>query len=487
MLLGGIGIKAVSLPFNNIKITYMIKNALMIGLAAMPMSVLAQDDRLDSVLRQLPSSLEYFTPNTAPDSTLPLPSKRNTTIIDYLSQGVALAEAKPSLFLSGLHLPAVVRPVQAPIDISFRLDSIQLFAQPQTYRITSVERLLEDYRQRRLLDEYTTQALQARSFAYAEFTSSQLERSAERMTQSSQTVDAQTMLGNDIHPGSIKRYNDQFVVAEIERKHWQPRFESSIQFSQNHISDNWHKGGSSNLNLSMRNYFALVYNRDRVQWLNELESKLGLYTTDQSDDSKRYRINEDLLRLHSNYGIKINKRWSYTLDGELRTQLFRTYNAQQTRLQSAPWSPIRTNLGLGMQYSYSTRSNARYGRRFSASLNLAPFSHNWRWSGRDDIDLSRHGLKPEQMSIHTFGSTLRGQLQWDFNMDVTWTSRVYFNTSYTSVEAEWENTLTLRISRFFSTRINLQLRYDDAAKPSEGWNKYLQFNEMISFGFNYKL
>lgn len=466
---------------------YMIKKALAISLAAMPMLVYAQDDRLDSLLRQLPSSQEYFVPHKQTDSVLRALPHREGAVVDYLRQGVALPELRPTLFVSRLQLPAVVRPVQAPTSLSFGLDSLQLFPEPKPYSIASIDRLLEGYKMYGLLDDYAAQALQMRSLAYADYTASDLERSSERMSQRGNEVDAQRMLGNDIRPGSIKRYNDQFVVAEIERKYWQPRFESSIQFSQNYISDNWYKGGSSNLNLSMRNYFALVYSRDRVQWLNELESKLGLYTADQGGDTPRYRISEDLLRLHSNYGIKLNKRWSYTVDGELRTQLFNTYNAQHTRLQSAPWAPIRTNIGVGMQYSYSTRSNARYGRKFSASLNLAPFSHNWRWSGREDIDLGRHGLKPEEMSIHTFGSTLRGQLQWDFNMDVSWTSRVYFNTSYKSVEAEWENTLTMRISRFFSTRINLQLRYDDAAKPSDGWNKYLQINEMLSFGFNYKL
>jgi hypothetical protein len=39
-----------------------------------------------------------------------------------------------------------------------------------------------------------------------------------------------------------------------ERRYWKSNFESAIQFSQNHVSANWHKGGSSNLNVFTRNY-----------------------------------------------------------------------------------------------------------------------------------------------------------------------------------------------------------------------------------------
>lgn len=445
-----------------------------------------QAQSIDSLVASLPSSREYFSPRAVTDSVLRMEEETVSALSSYLYEGVVV----PSRFNASslgkmLMLPKVVRPIHAPRDLPF---SISLIPSPSRATLFSRETqsLLERYRVAQAVDEQVLQHLQANNYGEALYTTEELLRDKTSKDLDNIGLGVGTMVAGKIDPVGIKAYADRFSVEEIERKYWIPGFESSIQFSQNYISDNWYKGGNSNMNLSMRTYFSLLYRRDRVQWLNELESKLGIYTATQGSTGAKYRISEDLLRLHSNYGIKASKRWSYTVDGELRTQLFLTYNNDRSVLQSAPWAPIRTNLGIGMKYSYQKKSKTRYGRQVSLSLNLAPLSYNWRWSGRDDIDLARHGLK-ERMSVHTLGSTLRGELKCDFNMDISWISRAYFNTSYKNTELEWENTLVMRISRYFSTRINVHLRYDDSSRPSDSWNRHIQINELLSFGFNYKL
>lgn len=316
----------------------------------------------------------------------------------------------------------------------------------------------------------------------------QLMRGRESLTQLNGRQNITADFERGIEQGRIQDLSANLRLQEIERRYWVPSFESSIQFSQNYISDNWYKGGASNLNLYMRTYLALQYSRNKVVWLNELEDKLSLYNSDPSK-GRRYRVSEDLLRLRSNFGLKASKRWSYTIDAEMRTQLFSTFNDSHTIIRSALFSPITTNVGLGMQYRYSTKSKRVYGRKFSFSANIAPLSYTWRTTARTDIDLVRHGLSTSKPSYHRFGSTIRMDMNWDINMDTSWASRVYLNTSYTATEAEWENTINIRISRYLSTRINLHLRFDDAVKPlaGKGWDKFIQVNEVLSFGFNYKL
>ena len=62
---------------------------------------------------------------------------------------------------------------------------------------------------------------------------------------------------------------------------------------------------------------------------------------------------------------------------------------------------------------------------------------------------------------------------------------IYF-TTYEMVNWDFENTFNLQISRFFSTRINLHVRYNDGVAKAEDFKSYFQFNQLLSFGFNYK-
>ena len=77
-------------------------------------------------------------------------------------------------------------------------------------------------------------------------------------------------------------------------------------------------------------------------------------------------------------------------------------------------------------------------------------------------------------------------MTFNINRNVSWTSRFYYFTDYHRITGELENTFNLQISRFFSTRINLHLRYDDGVAKNEDFDSYLQINELLSFGFNYK-
>ena len=415
-----------------------MKRVLYLVLLLLAVPSIGYSQNIDSLLRNLPSQEEYYTPQALPHSWVLAGDSSSQELVSYLRDSrVTLPKRSIPYLSTSLSLPWVLRPMGAIHPLSISVPKLSEASKPLDY----AERLLRPYRTERTLVEDLWYALQSRHSDLFTYTSQSLQLAKEQKVLSKGTADVPALLLSKMPQKSIKDYADQLTMEEIQRKYWIPGFESSLQFSQNYISDNWSKGGTSNLNLQMRNYLSLLYQRERVRWLNELESKLGLYRTGEETNDDRYRINEDLLRLHSNYGIKFNKRWSYTLDG----------------------------------------------RSFSVNFNIAPLSHNWRWSHRDDIALARHGLTKDKLSIHTFGSTMRGVMQWNINMDVSWTSRVYFNTSYKNVEAEWENTLVMRISRYFSTRVNVQLRFDDNEAPSSQWNKHLQINELLSVGFNYKL
>ena len=83
------------------------------------------------------------------------------------------------------------------------------------------------------------------------------------------------------------------------------------------------------------------------------------------------------------------------------------------------------------------------------------------------------------------GSTVTSMLKYDITRYITWDSRFKYFTSYKKIEAEFENTLNMALSNYFSTRLYLNLRFDDSV-PADSKFKHLQVNETISFGLNFK-
>ncbi|OAV74062.1 hypothetical protein Barb7_02493 [Bacteroidales bacterium Barb7] len=278
-----------------------------------------------------------------------------------------------------------------------------------------------------------------------------------------------------------------------ERRYWHSAFESAVHFSQNYFSPNWHKGGTSNLNLLTRNYLKYDYQKDKVQLTNEMELKISTYTAPK-DTLRNHKIGEDVFRIHSNLGYRAFNKWYYTFDAEFRTQLFSNFQENSMMRMAALLSPISFNFGLGMKYELN-KSFTKKHKRLSLALNMAPVSYTYMYSLMDDpakLDLGRHGFKrdPEtnefQHRLSQFGSTVRADLTFNFDRNISWQSRVYYFTSFDRVVGEFENTLTMGISRFFSTRIYLHLRFDDGVAKKEYFDSYLQTNELLSFGFNYK-
>ena len=245
-------------------------------------------------------------------------------------------------------------------------------------------------------------------------------------------------------PELIKIESDPNAFSDVdapvkfipERRYWTSNFESTMQFSQNYISPNWSAGGDPNFNMNTRQYFKYDYNKDKVQVTNELEFKLNMNTLpDKTDSIHSYKINDQILRLHTLFGYKAFNKWYYTVDISFNTQVVTNYAQNSETKLSAFLAPMTFNTGIGMKYELT--------------------------------------------------KTLT-KVTFNINRNVSWTSRFYYFTDYHRITGEFENTFNLQISRFFSTRINLHLRYDDGVAKNEDFDSYLQINELLSFGFNYK-
>ncbi len=269
------------------------------------------------------------------------------------------------------------------------------------------------------------------------------------------------------------------VAVVVEKPNfWKFKFDGSLQFLQNFVSDNWHKGGESNYSAVGSTIFELNYNdKDRVTFDNKLEMKLG-FQTSNSDTVHKFKPNNDLLRYTGKLGLQAHKKWYYTLQLLAYTQFARGLKANNENVFSDFLSPFDLNVGLGMEYKVEALN-----KRLTGSLNFSPLSYNMRYVDRLAL-ATNYGLDEGHHTKHDFGSQLTIDLQWKIAEQLTWKTRLYAYTSYQRGLVEWENLLTLKVSKYISANVFVYPRFDDSGKRDEDLG-YFQFQEYSSLGISY--
>ena len=259
---------------------------------------------------------------------------------------------------------------------------------------------------------------------------------------------------------------------------WTKKGDGYLQFMQNFVSNNWYKGGESNYSMVGSLTLEANYdNRNKWKWDNKLEMKLG-FMHSRSDSVHKFKSNEDLIRYTSKVGLEAAKNWYYTLQLLAYTQFTRGLKANDLNTYSDFMSPFNLNLGLGMDYKVATKD-----KKLNGTVNLSPIAVNYRYVDRLDLGPS-YGLDEGKHSLVDFGSQVTADLTWKINDVVSWKSRLYAFTSYKRTEIEWENTFTLRVSKYISANLFLFPRFDDSGKKDDDLG-YLQFKEYSSIGFSY--
>ena len=259
---------------------------------------------------------------------------------------------------------------------------------------------------------------------------------------------------------------------------WKFKGDGYLQFLQNYVSNNWHKGGESNYSAVAAANLELNYNdKDRITFDNKLEMKLGVQTS-PSDTVHKYKTNNDLLRFTSKLGIQAHKKWYYTLQLLAYTQFARGLKANDEKVYSDFTSPFDLNLGIGMEYKVDA-----LGGRLKGTLNFLPFAFNFRYVARMDL-AEANGIKGNHHTLEDFASQFTGELKWNIFDQLSWKTRLFANTTYHQTKVEWENQFELKVTKYISANLFVYPRFDDGNNRDDEMG-YFQLQEWSSVGLTY--
>jgi hypothetical protein len=302
---------------------------------------------------------------------------------------------------------------------------------------------------------------------------------------------------NDVPPKLFELENYDVGTANVDkstryvtkRTYWIKKEGSTLlTFAQNQISDNWTGGGTSSYSLLSVQSYTANYERGKLKWNNFIEWKLSFYNS-PADTLHDYRIGDDQIRTYSDIGWKIGKSsWSYSSNLEVKTKLMKNYKSNSKDYIAALFSPLQVNMGvLGMKYQLNKTSKKNKYHKTNLAIDISPLSVQYVGvMDKQVLKQNRYGIKADEEYLLNLGSTLNAKLVINFNKQVTFSSRLKYFTDYKKQNlVESENELNMALNRYFSTRIFFYGRYDDLAKKDSDLG-YFQYNELISFGFNYK-
>ena len=268
-----------------------------------------------------------------------------------------------------------------------------------------------------------------------------------------------------------------------KQSNWSSNGKLSMQFSQYYVTKNWHKGGEPNATLlSLLEYHKDYNNNDKLIWNNGLDVRIGFFNSG-IDTLRAFRVNNDVFKITTRLGYRtFHKKWYYSAYGEFNTCMFTGYaGTNSSDVVTAFLSPTRIFTSLGLDYRYNRNT----------VVLIAPLAHKLIFLVSDRIDPLSVGIANGKSSSG-FGYMLQAKTNWQFTREISVNSNFNLFSTYDfkNVEFNWETVGNFTINRYLSTRLSLNMRFDNTPKKPEKGNfekPRLQIQEQLSFGFYYRI
>lgn len=260
---------------------------------------------------------------------------------------------------------------------------------------------------------------------------------------------------------------------------WNKEANVMLQFSQNYISKNWYKGGASSFAVLTLAKGKINYKKDKIAWENTGEWRTGIATS-PGDTLRKYNVTEDLFRLYSKFGYQVVSKLYASANLEFNTTLWNVWNANQTTVKTAFFTPMKLNIGVGLDYKPIKDMSIV----FSPVAYRLIYAYYGDESGR--VDVSKYDIVAGEHIKNEIGSSIRLNWKWKPLREIAIETEFYFYTNYHRVELDWEVDCDFIINRFLTTRLMLHPRFDSSYIQSGDTKAKIQFKELLSIGFAHR-
>lgn len=270
--------------------------------------------------------------------------------------------------------------------------------------------------------------------------------------------------------------NDVLRAIRDMRTPWRKEATVMLQITQNYVTPNWHQGGSSSFAGLGIVKGQIGYYTEQFTWENTGEWRIG-GSTISADSLHKVNTTDDLFKLYSKANIRVIDKLFASTSVEFETRFLPTYKSNSLELKSGPFSPVRFNAGIGMDYKPIK----------GLSISVSPLSYKMiHITDTARIAEKEYGLDEGQQTLHNLGSSVRIEYTWKPVREVELEAKFYMYTNYHHVELDLEVNCDFIINRFLSARLILHPRYDSSVIMEGDSYAKIQFRELLSIGFAHK-
>lgn len=159
----------------------------------------------------------------------------------------------------------------------------------------------------------------------------------------------------------LREFDDKKIKpAHIDTSYWSTSKEIRFAVGLNATSDNWHQSSDmSSLQLNVFSVLGANYKREYTNWQNVLDIRLGFTWKDAgklAPDARNLSVAENYLRLETQYGVKIVRRFDFAANAKLVTQIMPSYEKENSKDPNKKFmAPGVMDVGVGATYTYSSK------------------------------------------------------------------------------------------------------------------------------------